>query len=426
MKVLVIGGGGREHAIVWKISKSPHVDQIFCAPGNGGISDIAECIDIKATDITRMVDFAVKERIDLIVVAPDDPLALGMVNALEEKGLRAFGPRKEAAILESSKVFAKDFMKRYNIPTAQYEVFDCPEKAKEYIHGCSYPIVIKADGLAFGKGVIIAQNKDEASKAIRDIMVDKVFKQAGNRIVIEEFLTGTEVSLLVFTDGKTYIPMVSAQDYKRVYDRDEGPNTGGMGSVSPNPMYTNEIAACVEEKIVKSTIDAMTAENRRFKGVLYFGLILTNEGPKLLEYNARFGDPETQVILPRLKTDLFEIMNAIIDEQLHEIEIQWEDNAAACVIAASAGYPGSYQTGFEIFGLNQLESSENVMVFHAGSRKEQGRYYTDGGRVLGVTALGSTLDQAINEAYQAISLISFDGIHYRKDIGKKDIGRLGG
>jgi len=426
MKVLVIGGGGREHAIVWKISQSPLVDQIFCAPGNGGISDIAECVDIKATDIARMVEFAMKERIDLTIVAPDDPLALGMVNALEEKGLRAFGPRKEAAILESSKVFAKNFMKKYNIPTAQYEVFDCPDKAKEYINSCNYPIVIKADGLALGKGVVIAQNKDEAAKAIQEIMVDKVFKQAGNRVVIEEFLIGTEVSLLVFTDGKTFLPMVSAQDHKRVYDRDEGPNTGGMGSFSPSRIYTKEIAVCVEERIVKPTIDAMAVENRRFKGVLYFGLILTEEGPRLLEYNARFGDPETQVILPRLKTDLIEIMDAIIDERLHEVEIQWENNAAACVIAASAGYPGSYQTGHEIFGLDQLESLKNVMVFHAGTQKKQGKYYTSGGRVLGVTALGRTLDQAINEAYKAISLISFDGMHYRKDIGRKYISHIGG
>jgi len=419
MKVLVVGGGGREHAILWKIVQSPKVDKLYCAPGNGGIEEIATCININATDIEGIVDFAVKEAIDLTVVAPDDPLALGLVNALEEKGLRAFGPNKKAAIIESSKVFAKNLMKKYGIPTADYEVFDDVLKAKEYILSRHFPIVIKAEGLALGKGVVIAYNVDEAMDAVERMMVEKVFKDAGNRIVIEEFLTGPEVSVLTFTDGKTIIPMVSAQDHKRALENDKGPNTGGMGAFSPSLHYTKDIASTVMNKILQPTVDAMAQEGRPFKGVLYFGLILTEEGPKVLEYNARFGDPETQVILPRLKTDLVEIMEAVIDERLEEVTIEWDNRSVVCVVLASGGYPGKYVSGYEISGLDELKNMQDIIVFHSGTKKANEKYYTSGGRVLGVTSTADKMEDAIKLAYQAVSKVHFHNVHYRRDIGRK-------
>lgn len=419
MKILVVGGGGREHALVWKIAQSPRVEKIYCAPGNGGISNLAECVPIKAMDIEGMVKFALESGMDMVMVAPDDPLAAGMVDALEAAGIRAFGPRKNAAILEGSKAFAKDLMKKYGIPTAQYEVFDTSEQAIEYLRQQKYPIVVKADGLALGKGVVIAQDFEEAQEAVRQMMSDRVFGHAGDRVVVEEFMTGPEVSILAFTDGKTVVPMVSSQDHKRVYDNDQGPNTGGMGTFSPSRIYTPEMAEYCMENIFKPTVAAMNSEGRTFKGVLYFGLMITPEGPKVLEYNARFGDPETQVVLPRLKTDLVEIFEAIIEERLDTLAIEWENNAAVCVVMASGGYPGKYPTGIRIYGIDLAEKDADIVVFHAGTRKENGGFYTAGGRVLGVTALEANLDLAIRKAYEGVSRITFEGAHFRKDIGVK-------
>lgn len=418
MKVLVVGGGGREHTIVWKIAQSPKVEKIYAAPGNAGISTLAECVPIKATDIDGVVSFAKEKAIDLVMVAPDDPLVLGMVDALEKAGIRAFGPRANAAILEGSKVFSKDLMKKYNIPTAGYEVFTDSTEAIRYIETQNtFPAVIKAEGLALGKGVIIAQNLDEAKDGIKSIMEDKMFGESGNRVVIEEFLQGPEVSVLAFTDGKTVVPMVSAQDHKRAYDNDEGLNTGGMGTFSPSRFYTDAMAAECMETIFKPTVAAMQAEGRPFKGVLYFGLMITQNGVKVIEYNARFGDPETQVVLPRLKTDLVDIMEAVIDEKLDTLNIEWADNAAVCVVMASGGYPVKYQSGYPISGLNNV--ADNITVFHAGTKLENGEYVTAGGRVLGVTAVAENLDAAIKDAYAAVEKISFQNAHYRKDIGIK-------
>lgn len=418
MNILVVGGGGREHTIVWKIAQSPKVEKIYCAPGNGGIAELAECVDIKATDIDAMVQFAKERQIDLVMVAPDDPLVLGMVDAMEAAGIRAFGPRKNAAIIEGSKVFSKELMKKYNIPTAAYEVFTDSASAIDYVkRQNSFPAVIKAEGLALGKGVIIAQDLEEAVSGIRSIMDDKQFGDSGNRIVIEEYLQGPEVSVLAFTDGKTVVPMVSAQDHKRAYDNDEGLNTGGMGTFSPSRLYTDDIAAECMDNIFLPTIKAMQQEGRPFKGVLYFGLMMTKNGVKVIEYNARFGDPETQVVLPRLKTDLVEIMEAVIDERLDTINIEWDDNAAVCVVLASGGYPTKYQTGYEIKGLETAK--DNIIVFHAGTKRQDGKIVTAGGRVLGVTAVSATLDQAIADAYKAVESISFQDMHYRKDIGIK-------
>ncbi|MCG8500979.1 MAG: phosphoribosylamine--glycine ligase [Firmicutes bacterium] len=419
MKVLVIGGGGREHTLVWKISQSPLVDKIYCAPGNGGIAQLAECVDIGATDIDRLVQFAEEKKIDLTVVAPDDPLVLGAVDAFEARGLKAFGPDKRAAVLEGSKVFSKNLMKKYGIPTAGYEVFENSQEAIDYLKNASYPTVVKAEGLALGKGVIIAQNYDQAVEAIQDIMQDKKFGDAGNRVVIEEFLSGQEVSVLAFTDGETVVPMVSAQDHKRAYDHDEGLNTGGMGTFSPSRIYTPALDAYCREHIFKPTVQAMKAEGRKFKGVLYFGLILTDDGVKVLEYNARFGDPEAQVVLPRLKNDLVEIMNAVIDERLADVDVEWEDNAAVCVVMASGGYPVQYEKGYPIEGIADAEAMEGVALFHAGTKLEGGSIVTAGGRVLGVTALGKHLDEAIQRAYEGVSKISFQDMHFRKDIGIK-------
>lgn len=419
MKVLVIGGGGREHTIVWKISKSPKVDKIYCAPGNAGIAEIAECAPIKATDIDGVVAFAKEKQVDLVMVAPDDPLVMGMVDALEKEGIRAFGPRANAAIIEGSKVFSKELMKKYNIPTAKYEVFDNASAALEYVKAGSFPTVIKAEGLALGKGVIIATTLDEAEKGIRDIMEDKVFGESGSRVVIEEFLTGPEVSVLAFCDGKTVVPMVSAQDHKRAYDNDEGLNTGGMGTFSPSRLYDSAKAEECMQNIFLPTVKAMAAEGRPFKGVLYFGLMMTKDGVKVIEYNARFGDPETQVVLPRLKTDLVEIMEAVIDERLDEIQIEWEDNAAVCVVLASGGYPVSYKSGYEITGLDEISKYDDLTVFHAGTKLSDGKIVTAGGRVLGITAVGADLDAAIERAYEGVKMVTFTDCHYRKDIGIK-------
>ena len=414
MKVLVVGSGGREHAIIWKLAQSPKVTKLYCAPGNGGIAELAECVNIKATDIPAMVRFAVEKDIDLTVVAPDDPLAMGMVNALEKAGRRAFGPTAEAALIEASKSFSKQLMKKYGIPTADFNVFDNEEEAIKYLEQADYPIVVKADGLALGKGVIIAEDKAQAVESVRSMISGK-FGKAGSRVVIEEYMTGPEVSVLCFTDGKTIVPMVSSQDHKRALDNDKGLNTGGMGTFSPSMHYTKEHEAFVREHILQATVDAMNSEGRPFKGVLYFGLMLTPKGVKVLEYNARFGDPETQVVLPRLQSDLYEIFEAVIDGRLAQTEIKWNDKAAVCVVMASGGYPQSYETGFEISGL----PVEDALVFHAGTKLVEGKLVTAGGRVLGVTALGEDIGQAREKAYAAVNKIHFKNAHYRRDIGIK-------
>lgn len=416
MKVLVIGSGGREHAICAKLSESPKVDHIWCAPGNGGIAAVAECVAIGATDIEGVVAFAKEHRPDLVMVAPDDPLSLGMVDALEENGIRAFGPRKNAAVIEGSKSFAKDLMQKYHIPTAKYAVFENSAEAITYIKREGAPIVIKADGLALGKGVTVAETEAQAIEAVRDAIDGGAFGGAGARVVIEECLTGPEVSVLSFVDGKTLKTMPAAQDHKRAYDNDEGPNTGGMGAFSPSRFYTEDIAAQCMETIFKPTVAAMAAEGRPFKGVLYFGLMLTEKGPKVIEYNARFGDPETQAVLMRLDSDLFDIFNAVIDESLDEIDIQWSGSAACCVCMASGGYPAAYEKGKEITGLSDVSEST---VFHAGTAQQDGKLVTAGGRVLGVTAMADTLDEAIAKAYRDVNKIHFDGAHFRTDIGVK-------
>lgn len=419
MNILMIGSGGREHALVKKLLESPQVTKLYTAPGNGGISRDSICVDIPVMDKEKMVQFAKDNSIDLAFVAPDDPLAAGMVDAFEAAGIRAFGPNARAAVIEASKVFSKDLMKKYNIPTAEYEVFDNAQKAVEYIESRNeFPVVVKADGLALGKGVIIAQNLDEAKAAVKSIMEDKKFGESGNHIVIEEFLTGPEVSVLSFTDGKTVKPMVSSKDHKRAYDNDQGLNTGGMGTISPNPYYTDELAKECQERIFEPTIKAMVAEGRPFKGCLYFGLMLTPKGPKVIEYNARFGDPEAQVVLPRLKTDLVDIVNAVIDEKLSDIDIEWSNDASACVVMASGGYPEAYKKGIEITGLNDNGNVDGATVYHAGTVYKDGKFFTNGGRVLGVTATAPTLDEALEKAYKAVDKIHFDGAHYRKDIGR--------
>ncbi len=417
MKVLVIGGGGREHAVCMALAKSPKVDKLWCAPGNGGIADVAECVSIKATDIDGVVAFSREKKPDLVVVTPDDPLALGMVDALEAAGIRAFGPRKNAAVIEGSKSFAKDLMQKYHIPTAGYAVFDNSKDAIAYIKENGAPIVVKADGLALGKGVTVAMTEEDAIAAVRDAIDGGRFGGAGARVVIEEFLTGPEVSVLAFVDGKNLSTMPSAQDHKRAFDNDEGPNTGGMGAFSPSRFYTDEIAQTCMDTIFKPTVAAMAAEGRPFSGVLYFGLMLTPKGPKVIEYNARFGDPETQAVLSRLESDLFDIMNAVIDGRLDEMDIQWSDNAACCVVMASGGYPTAYEKGKEITGIDAVTDS---VVFHAGTaRTEDGRIVTSGGRVLGVTATAPTLDEAIRKSYADVEKIHFEKAHYRLDIGIK-------
>ncbi len=419
MKILVIGSGGREHAILWKLQQSPKVTKLYCAPGNGGISEISECVPINAMDIDRIVKFSLEKAIDMVVVAPDDPLAAGMVDALENAGIRALGPRKNAAIIEASKVFSKDLMKKYHIPSAAYESFSDSKSAIEYVKTAKLPLVVKADGLALGKGVLICNTTEEALTAVSLIMDDKKFGDAGQRIVVEEFITGPEVSVLAFTDGKTIVPMVSSQDHKRAFDNDQGLNTGGMGAFSPSRVYTDELQEECMRTIFIPTIKAMNLEGRTFKGILYFGLMLTADGPKVLEYNARFGDPETQVVLPRLETDLVEIFDAIIDEKLETIDIAWKPNCAVCVIMASGGYPESYTKGYEITGIQSIENQEDTILFHAGTKKESEKFYTNGGRVLGVTAVAEDIETARKKAYKTVSTISFKNAHYRKDIGIK-------
>ncbi len=418
MKILIVGGGGREHAIAWKLAKSPKVEKLYCAPGNAGIAEVAECVNIGVMEFDKLVAFAKEHEIDLTVVAPDDPLAAGAVDAFEAAGLRAFGPRANAAILEGSKAFSKDLMKKYGIPTAAYENFSDPEKALAYLETAKMPIVLKADGLALGKGVLICKDLEEAKAGVKTLMMDKQFGSAGDEIVIEEFMTGREVSVLSFVDGKTIKIMTSAQDHKRAKDGDQGLNTGGMGTFSPSPFYTPEVDAFCREHIYQKTVDAMKAEGREFKGIIFFGLMLTADGPKVLEYNARFGDPETQVVLPRMKNDLVDLFEACIDGTLDQIDLEFEDNAAVCVVLASAGYPEHYEKGFEIRGLENFKDKEGYYVFHAGSKfDDQGRVVTNGGRVLGVTATGTNLKEARANAYKATEWIDFDNKYMRHDIG---------
>ena len=420
MKILVVGSGGREHAIIRALKKSPKAETIYALPGNGGIAADAICVEGSVTDIDRVVSFSKDNGIDFVVVAPDNPLVLGMVDALNEAGIATFGPRANAAILEGSKVFSKNLMKKYGIPTARYETFNDAHAAVVYIEKMNeYPVVIKADGLALGKGVIIAQNFAEAQDAVKSIMEDKAFGASGNHIVVEQFLEGVEVSVLAFTDSKTVKPMISSMDHKRANDNDEGLNTGGMGTIAPNPHYTDAIASECMEKIFLPTIRAMEQEGRPFKGCLYFGLMLTKNGPYVIEYNCRFGDPETQVVLPLLESDLLEIMLATYHETLADMEIRWSDKSAACVILASGGYPVKYQTGYEIYGLDADGQCEGAVVYHAGTKQSDGKYLTAGGRVLGVTCTGDTLELALEAAYKAVKNISFTDMHYRHDIGKK-------
>ena len=418
MKILIVGSGGREHAIAWSIAQSPRADKIYCAPGNAGIAEYAECVEIGAMEFEKLAAFAKEKEIDLTVVGMDDPLVGGIVDVFEAEGLRVFGPRKNAAILEGSKAFSKDLMKKYQIPTAAYENFDDPDKALAYLKTAKFPIVLKADGLALGKGVLICNTLEEAKEGVAQIMLDKKFGSAGNRLVIEEFMTGREVSVLSFVDGKTIKTMTSAQDHKRAGDGDTGLNTGGMGTFSPSPFYTKEVDDFWKKYIYQATVDAMAAEGREFKGIIFFGLMLTQEGPKVLEYNARFGDPEAQVVLPRMKTDIVEVLEACVDGKLDQVDLQFEDNAAVCVVLASEGYPVKYEKGFAIHGLDTFKEKEGYYVFHAGTKKTEDGIVTNGGRVLGVTAKGKDLKEARANAYEAIQWIDFENKYYRHDIGK--------
>ncbi|MDF2959205.1 MAG: phosphoribosylamine--glycine ligase [Paenibacillus sp.] len=416
MRVLVIGGGGREHAICWALKKSPKVRELYCAPGNGGIAEVAECVPIQVNQFEEIGVFALDNAIDLVVIGPDDPLSEGIVDHLEAKKIPVFGPRKNAAILEASKVFSKDLFKKYNIPTAAYESFESYDEALDYLHKQQIPIVIKADGLAAGKGVVVAQSMEEAEKALHDIMVTKIFGDSGNRVVIEEFLSGQEMSILSFVDGNVVRPMVPAQDHKAVFDNDKGPNTGGMGTYTPLPHIPQSVIDEAIETIIKPTAAAMVSEGRPFRGVLFAGLMITPQGPKTIEFNARFGDPETQVVLPRLKTDLLDIFLAAVNGHLEQMDIQWSEEAAVCVILASEGYPASYPKGLPIEG---LENVQDALVFHAGTALKDGQIVTNGGRVLGVTALGKDIEEARAKAYTAADRIRFQGMHYRTDIAKK-------
>lgn len=418
MKVLIVGSGGREHAIATSVAKSPKVDKIYCAPGNAGIGQIAECVPIGAMEFDKLVTFAKEKAIDLTIVGMDDPLVGGLVDEMEAAGLRVFGPRKNAAILEGSKAFSKDLMKKYNIPTAAYENFDDPQKALAYLETVEMPVVLKADGLALGKGVLICETLEEAKEGVKTIMEDKKFGTAGNRMVIEEFMTGREVSVLSFVDGKTIKIMSSAQDHKRALDGDQGLNTGGMGNFSPSPFYTKDVDDFCQKYIYQPTVDAMASEGRPFKGVIFFGLMLTEKGPRVLEYNARFGDPEAQVVLPRMKNDIIEVMEACIDGTLDQVDLQFEDNAAVCVVLASQGYPVSYEKGFPIKGLENFDGKEGYYCFHAGTKLTDQGIVTNGGRVLGVTATGVTLQEARANAYEATKWVTFENKYMRTDIGK--------
>ena len=418
MKILIVGSGGREHALAWKIAQSPKAEKIYCAPGNAGIAEYAECVDIGAMEFDKLAAFAKEKEIDLTVIGMDDPLVGGIVDVFEAQSLRVFGPRKNAAILEGSKAFSKDLMKKYDIPTAAYENFDDPEKALAYLEHADFPIVLKADGLALGKGVLICNTLEEAKDGVKSIMLDKKFGSAGNQMVIEEFMTGREVSVLSFVDGKTIRIMTSAQDHKRALDGDQGLNTGGMGTFSPSPFYTEEVDAFCKKYIYQKTVDAMATESREFKGIIFFGLMLTPKGPKVLEYNARFGDPEAQVVLPRMKNDIIDVFEACVDGTLDQIELEFEDNAAVCVVLASDGYPVKYDKGLEIRGLENFKDKEGYYVFHAGTKFKDGKIVTNGGRVLGVVATGDDLKKARANAYEAVKLVDFDNKYCRSDIGK--------
>lgn len=418
MKVLIVGSGGREHAIAASVAKSSKVDKIYCAPGNAGIAELAECVDIGAMELEKLADFAQEKAIDLTIIGMDDPLVAGVVDVFEERGLRVFGPRKNAAILEGSKAFSKDLMKKYNIPTAAYETFTSSEDALAYLETSAYPIVLKADGLALGKGVLICNTKEEAKEGVKTLMLDKQFGSAGDKIVIEEFMTGREVSVLCYCDGTHIAPMTSAQDHKRAKDGDKGLNTGGMGTFSPSPFYTDEVDTFCHKYIYQASMDAMKAEGRDFTGIMFFGLMLTEKGPKVLEYNARFGDPEAQVVLPRMKNDIIEVMEACIDGKLDQIDLQFEDNAAVCVVLASDGYPEKYEKGKLISGLDTFKDKEGYYVFHAGTKRTAEGIVTNGGRVLGVTAKGANLKEARANAYKATEWISFENKYMRNDIGK--------
>ena len=419
MKVLVVGSGGREHTLCWKIAQRKKVDKIYCAPGNAGVAEVAECVAIGAREFEKLADFAQEKEIDLTVIGMDDPLVGGVVDVFEERGLRIFGPLKNAAILEGSKAFSKDLMKKYNIPTAAYENFDDADKSLAYLETADFPIVLKADGLALGKGVLICNTLEEAKEGVKSIMLDKAFGSAGNQMVVEEFMTGREVSVLSFVDGNTIKIMTSAQDHKRAMDGDQGLNTGGMGTFSPSPFYTEEVDEFCKKYIYQATVDAMKAEGREFKGIIFFGLMLTEKGPKVLEYNARFGDPETQVVLPRMKNDIVEVFEACVDGTLDQIELEFEDNAAVCVVLASAGYPLKYEKGLPISGLDTFKDKDSYFVFHEGTKfNEEGTIVTNGGRVLGVTATGATLKEARANAYEATNWVTFDNKYCRSDIGK--------
>jgi len=424
VKILVIGSGGREHALVWKIAQSKLVDKIFCAPGNGGIAEIAECVNIKVDDIAGLLKFAIEKKIDLTVVGPEIPLVAGIVDKFQAKGLKIFGPNKFAAQLEGSKVFAKEFMVRNNIPTAKFKSFDDSLNAKDYIDEVGAPLVVKAEGLASGKGVIICSSETEAESAIDLIMEEKVFKEAGNRVVIEEYLEGEEASILAISDGENFVVLESSQDHKRIFDNDQGPNTGGMGAYSPAPVVSENLKQEIAQEILKPVIDGMKKEGHEFRGVLYAGLMITKEGPKVLEFNVRFGDPETQAILPRLKSDLVEIIFAALDGKLADFKLEWDSRPCVCVVMAAGGYPGDYEKNKLISGLDKAKELKDIVVFHAGTKRENGKILTSGGRVLGVTGLGNGITDAIDKTYQAVAKISFEKAHFRKDIGAKAIRRM--
>ena len=419
MRTLVVGGGGREHTLVWKLASSPLVDKVFAAPGNAGMAELAECVDIKAEDLTGLADFAEKNSVDLTVVGPELPLTLGIVDEFEKRSLKILGPTKSAAEIEGSKVFAKEFMKKHHIPTASFKIFDNPDQASDFIRSSDLPLVVKADGLAAGKGAVIVEDTSSALSTIRKMMVEKVLGQAGSRIVIEDFLQGEEITILAFTDGETIFPMVSSQDHKKIFEGDRGPNTGGMGAYAPTTMVDDRMMGRIHDEILEPTAAGLKSEGRTFKGILYAGLMITDLGPKVMEFNCRFGDPETQVILPLLKSDLAEILLSIVEGELSLLEVQWDDNFAVCVVLASGGYPGKYEKDKEIFGLNKAKQMENVLIFHAGTQKQKGRILTNGGRVLGVTGTDKSMEKAIQKAYSAVNKIEFEGMQYRKDIGNR-------
>lgn len=419
MRILVVGGGGREHTLVWKLKQSPLVEKIFCAPGNAGIAEDAECVPISVNDLQALAEFAEKQKIDLTVVGPEDPLTRGIVDLFQEKGLKIFGPNKQAAQLEGSKVFAKELMEKYNIPTAEYRTFTSPGEAEQYIKKIGVPIVIKAEGLAAGKGVIVCEDEEEALLAVKKIMIDRAFGEAGNRLIVEECLRGEEASILAFTDGDSILAMVSSQDHKPVYDGDRGPNTGGMGAYAPAPLVTPEIAQYVEQEILIPAVQGLKADGHTYSGIIYAGLMFTDKGPKVLEFNCRFGDPEAQVVIPLLKSDLVPILQAVVEGRLSQVKAQWHEGSAVCVVMASGGYPGSYQKGRNIQGLEKQKGKENLVVFHAGTKVQEGQIVTNGGRVLGVTGWAENLPETLKNVYEAVESIEFDGAHFRKDIGQK-------